>query len=158
MNSLMVLLAVLSVGRSVATIDAPEPMLSAVAMEACEEYGEAYGICPEFLMAVVETESSGKAYAENGGCKGLMQISTKHHADRMERLGVSDIYDERGNILVGTDYLAELFDEYEEASLVLDVYNGNSKAKSNYENGILSEYAGKILDRSEELERLHGKW
>ena len=123
----------------------------------CEEIGEEYGICPEFLEAIIETESSGQADAENGGCKGLMQISEKWHRDRMKRLGVTDIYDTYGNILVGTDYLAELFEEYGEASLVLDLYHGDSRAQNNYENGILLEYAAKILERSAELEILHGK-
>ena len=40
--------------------------------------GEAYGFEPEFLKAV------------NGGCYGLMQVSTYWHADRMERLGVTE--------------------------------------------------------------------
>lgn len=123
----------------------------------CEEIGGEYGICPELIEAMIESESSGQADAENGSCKGLMQISEKWHIERMERLGVTDIFDEYGNILLGADYLAELFEEYGEASLVLDVYNGNRNAMYNYENGILSKYAGKILERSAELERLHGK-
>ena len=131
--------------------------LSEEVKEYCVEIGEKYGICPEFLEAIIEAESRGQADAENGGCKGLMQISEKWHIERMERLGVTDIFDEYGNILVGADYLAELFEEYGEASLVLDLYHGDSKAMYNYENGILSKYAGKILERSAELERLHGK-
>lgn len=86
-----------------------------------------------------------------------MQVSERWHQDRMERLGVTDIYDERGNIKVGTDYLAELFEEYEEPTLVLDIYNGNSKAFEYYEQGIVSEYADKVLTRAAELEKIHGK-
>ena len=123
----------------------------------CEEIGEMYGVCPELLMAIIETESSGRAWVENGDCKGLMQVSQKWHADRMEKLGVADIFDPYGNILVGTDYLMELAEEHGEISLVLDIYNGNYKAYHNYENGIISKYAGKILDRAEELERINGK-
>lgn len=122
----------------------------------CQEIGEMYGICPELLMAIIEAESSGNQYAENGSCKGLMQVSVRWHADRMEKLGVTDIYDEYGNILVATDYIAELREDYEEVSYVLDVYNGNSKATYNYENGILSVYAESVLERSAELERLRG--
>jgi soluble lytic murein transglycosylase-like protein len=122
----------------------------------CEEIGEMYGICPELLMAIIEAESSGNQYAENGSCKGLMQVSVRWHADRMEKLGVTDIYDEYGNILVATDYIAELREDYGEVSCVLDIYNGNSKAYYNYENGILSVYAKSVLERSAELERLRG--
>ena len=122
----------------------------------CEEIGELYGVCPELLMSIIEHESSGNQYAENGSCKGLMQVSVRWHSDRMEKLGVTDIYDEYGNILVATDYIAELREDYEEVSYVLDVYNGNSKATYNYENGILSVYAKCVLERSAELERLRG--
>ena len=123
----------------------------------CEEIGEIYSVCPELLMAMIETESSGNPNATNGTCKGLMQVSEKWHMDRMKRLGVKDIYDPYGNILVATDYLMELAEKYEDIGIVLDVYNGNSKAMQNAENGILSEYAAKILGRAEMLERIHGK-
>lgn len=123
----------------------------------CEEIGEEYCICPEMLMAIIEAESRGDAYAENGGCKGLCQVSVKWNKSRMRSLGVTDIFDEYGNILVGADYLAELFEEYEDAALVLDVYHGDSKAVKRAERGEISVYAQKILDRSAELERLHGK-
>lgn len=123
----------------------------------CAEIGAEYCIAEEFIEAVIESESSGVAKAENGGCKGMMQVADRWHYERMERLGVTDIYDEYGNILVGVDYLSELFQEYGDAALVLDIYHGDRKAIRNYENGILSKYAGKILERSAELERLHGK-
>ena len=122
----------------------------------CEEIGEMYCVCPELLMAMIETESSGNPDATNGTCKGLMQVSEKWHRDRMERLGVKDIYDPYGNILVATDYLMELAEKYEDLGLVLDLYNGNSKAMQNAENGILSEYAAKILYRADMLVWIYG--
>lgn len=131
--------------------------ISDTARAACVECGEQYGICAELLMAIAEVESRGRPDVKNGSCCGLMQVSVKWHKDRMERLGVTDIFDEYGNILVVADYLAELFEKYHEASLVLDIYNGNSKAQKNYENGILSDYARAVLERSAELEVLHGK-
>ena len=85
--------------------------ISEEAQQQCITYGEEYGICPELLMAIIEQESSGKAYAENGSCKGLMQISEKWHKDRMDKLK-ADIYED--NVLIGTDYLAELFAENED--------------------------------------------
>ena len=126
--------------------------ISDEAYRACIEYGEEYGICPELLMAIIETESRGQADAEKGGCYGLMQISRKWHKNRMERLGVQNIYDERGNILVGADYLAELKNEYHELSLALDIYHGDSDAFENYKNGIVSDYVKVVLERSAELE------
>lgn len=123
----------------------------------CEEIGAQYGICPELLEAIIEAESSGNARAQNGGCKGLMQMNVKYHGDRMERLGVTDIYDARGNILVAADYLAELFGEYGDMGTVLMVYNGSSNALERGERADYTEYAEKIMKRSEQLERLHGK-
>lgn len=124
----------------------------------CIEVGKEYGICPELLMAIAEAESSGNAKAENGECKGIMQVVEIWHKERMERLGVSDIFDMEGNILVATDYLYELFEKYEDAGSVLMFYNGDNRAKSYLEgNTELSNYAKKILERSRELELLHSK-
>lgn len=134
-----------------------EHLLSVRAETACEDYGLAYGISQELIEAIIETESKGNPKAENKGCIGLMQVSARWHSDRMERLGVTNLYDERENVRVGTDYLAELFQEYEDPCLVLDIYNGNSKAMYYYEKGIVSPYADKILTRAAELEREHGK-
>ncbi len=131
-----------------------DAFISDNAYGACVEYGKQYEICPEFLMAIIEKESSGNPNAESEGCKGLMQISVKWHRERMEKLGVTDIFDERCNILVGTDYLSELFKKYGDIKTVLKVYNGDSRA---FEDGYISDYANGILERSAELERLHGK-
>lgn len=120
----------------------------------CVKYGEEYGICPELLMAMIERESSGRPDAESGGCKGLMQISDRWHKDRMERLEVTGIYDVDGNIHVGADYLAELFEKYEDVGIVLMVYHGEKDAATKTE---LSDYADWILTRSAELERMNGK-
>ena len=131
--------------------------ISETAQQACIEYGEQYGICPELLMAIIETESRGQADVIGGDCVGLMQINPKWHKDRMKRLGVTDLFDERSNILVGTDLLAELFEEYSEAAIVLGLYHGEKNAIKKAESGKMSSYAEGILERSTELERLHGK-
>lgn len=133
--------------------------ISDTAYNACAHYGEEYNICPELLMAIIERESSGQADAENDGCMGLMQISVKWHKERMDRLGVTDIFNEEQNIHVAADYLAELFDRHEEVYLVLMCYNmGESSAQKLFDKGICeSNYAVEICERAEELERLHGK-
>lgn len=123
----------------------------------CDEIGEHYGICSELLQAMIEKESTGNPDAVNGGCIGLMQISERWHMDRMNRLGVDDLFDPYSNILVGADYISELAEKHGDVALVLDIYNGNSKAFCNNDNGIISSYAKWILERSEELEREHGK-
>ena len=124
----------------------------------CEEIGAKYNICPELLEAIIEQESSGNPNAVGVyGDIGLMQVIPKWHRDRMQRLGVTDLYDPYSNILVGTDYLMELAEEYEDLATVLMIYNGSSNAVSRCEAGNYTEYAKSIMERSAELERLHGK-
>lgn len=134
-----------------------EQILSDEIIGYCDDIGEQYGICSELLQAMIERESTGNPLAVNGGCIGLLQISERWHLDRMERLGVDDLFDPYSNILVGADYLMELAEKHGDVALTLDVYNGNSKAFYNNENGIISSYAKGILERSEELERERGK-
>ena len=131
--------------------------ISLEAQVSCYEYGEMYDICPELLMAMIEAESSGNPNAENGDCKGLMQISERWHTGRMAEIGADDIWSETDNIHIGANYLHELFNRYEDVALVLMVYNGESDAVEKAENGYISDYARKILDRSAELERWKGK-
>lgn len=160
MKRMIVVFLLIIMTLSVSFISAARPAetyISLEAQEVCAKYGEEYGICPELLMAIIERESAGQTDAENGGCKGLMQISDRWHMDRMERLGVTDIYDVDGNIHVGTDYLAELFEEYGEVTTVLMVYHGERNAVEKSENGEISKYADWILTRSAELERRNGK-
>lgn len=160
MKEIMKLFLPIIMTLAVSFISTAQPVgtyISLEAQEACVKYGEEYSICPELLMAIIERESAGQADAENGGCKGLMQISDRWHTDRMERLGVTDIYDVDSNIHVGADYLAELFAEYGEAATILMVYHGEENAVAKAENGEISSYADWILTRSAELERWNGK-
>ena len=152
------LAASLVLPKSVMAKEEIEPThISVEAQVSCYEYGEMYDICPELLMAMIEVESSGNPKAENGDCKGLMQISERWHTGRMEEIGADDIWSETDNIHIGANYLHELFNRYEDVALVLMVYNGESDAAEKAENGYISDYARKILDRSAELERWKGK-
>ena len=122
-----------------------------------EEISAEYVICPELIMAIIEAESSGNPEAVRGLCKGLMQVSERWHSDRMERLGVTDLYDPYSNILVGTDYIMELAEEYGDLAMVLMIYNGSSDAEERWESGNYTNYATSIIERAAQLERLHGK-
>ena len=124
---------------------------------ACDIYGEIYGICPELLEAIAYFESGYEPTAENGTCKGLLQINTPCHKQRMQALGVTDIYDIDSNVMVAADYLAELFDQYEDVGIVLGIYHGEKNAIKRGQSGNLSTYVTKILEKSAELERAHGK-
>ena len=126
--------------------------------EICEEVGEEFGICPELLQALVERESSGNIFAVNGDCKGLTQISERWHEERMGRLGVTDLFDPKGNIRVCADYLLELRSKNDDLYWVLMHYNMKHKTASRlYEAGQYTEYAIGICERAAQLEREHGK-
>lgn len=119
--------------------------------------GEEFCICPETLQAIAWQESRYQEEAEAGGCSGLMQISERWHRERMERLGVTDLHDPEGCMRVAADYLAELAAWYEDISMVLMIYNGDSQAAEYGETGELSDYAAAILEKSYQLEQEHGK-
>lgn len=151
-RTLLILLLLLLVPakevRAEEKVEVPEEVI-----ELSEELGEKYCICPELLQAMAWRESRFNPEAVNGSCIGMMQVSERWHRDRMERLGVTDLTDMRQNMLVATDYLAELADKYGDIDIVLMVYNGDSRAGT----GIVSEYAETIMMLSAELERMHGK-
>ncbi len=128
------------------TVEVPQEV-AAIA----EELGEEYGICPELIQAIAWRESRFKSDAENKGCIGIMQVYEKWHKDRMKRLGVTDLYDMRQNMMVGVDFLSELFERYGDAPVVTAAYHGE---KDIYD---VSDYTKTIIELTEYLERKHGK-
>lgn len=126
--------------------------------ELTETAGAEYNICPELLQAIAWRESNYIPDVDNGSCKGLMQVSSRWHRDRMKELGVTDLHDPIGNMMVAADYLAELFEEHGDASVVLMFYSGDSRA-GDYSRGIgkMSSYVSEVLEASAALEREHGK-
>lgn len=130
-------------------------------MEITSEVGSLYNICPELLQAICYHESRYYITAENDTCKGLMQLNIKYMAERMKKLGVTDIYDEYSNVLLAADYIAELRDTTtygDDLYYVLMRYNmTTATANDLYEAGKVSTYAESVAAYAMELERLHGK-
>lgn len=126
------------------------------------EVGQMYGIKPTLLQAIVWYESTNNQYARNGGCYGYMQVSPRWHYDKMERHQVNDILDQYGNILIGTEVLAELLGKNDgNLPLSLMQYNGDSRAKYLNSIGDMSSYARKIINldsRLTSLEELYVKY
>lgn len=127
--------------------------------DACEKYGEQYGICPELLEAICWKESrfNNKVVDSTLKCIGLMQVNAPIHRKRMQRLGIYDLFDIDNNVHVGADILSELFKYNEDVGLVLMLYHGERNAYYKAKRGKISKYAKEILEISEELERAHGK-
>lgn len=143
----------LSVGfrSAAADYDIPEEI-----QEAADKYGDEYDISPEILLAIMRYESCYVPTVENGNCKGLMQVNVKVHKERMEKCGVTDIYDVDGNIHVGADLIAELYGEYGDYGIALGLYHGEKNAISNGRKGIYSSYTQKILKKAATLEEQKG--
>lgn len=122
--------------------------------------GQQYNISPELILAIIESESAGDPDAvSSSGCVGLMQIKPKFAVERMERLGVTDLYDPYSNILVGVDIISEFAKKYYDVPVVLMAYNEGeySGAVEQATRGEYSAYATKIMSRTEELEEQAGK-
>lgn len=142
------------VGYEIKTIEDSE--VPSDVMAAAEKYGAIYDICPELLEAVAwkETRYTSEAISADGSCIGICQVNPKWHKERMNRLGVTDLTDVEGNIAVAADYLHVLFEEHPgDPEIALMIYNGDHS----YKKGNISRYAQEIVNKSQELERKHGK-
>lgn len=85
----------------------------------CKRYGFEY----DTALAVMEIESGYRWDAVSScGAVGYMQVIPKHHEERMERLGITDVKDPFQNVVVAVDYLAELQDRFENMDKVLTAY------------------------------------
>ena len=119
----------------------------------CEEYG----IAPEVIVAMIERESryDAAAVGDNGKSAGLMQIQEHNHYDRIERLGVTNLFDPFENVEVGIDFFAQCITRNGgNLEMALIAYNAGQKgAETNYFNkGIYSNaYSQKVLEKAQIL-------
>jgi len=157
-KAILFLLALITAVESGMTAHANPIDVPTEVVEISEDLGAQYDICPELIQAICFKESSFQPDAENGGCVGMMQIYPEWHRERMDRLESTDLFDTRQNMTVGVDYLAELIGQYEDVSIALMMYNGNSSAEDVLAGlGEISDYADEVLAISAELERGNGK-
>ena len=102
------------------------------------------GIDMTMVLAVMEKESGYNADAVGDGEKsfGLMQIQPRWHKGRMDRLGVTDLFDPYQNIIVGADILKELSSKEKGDDWTIMAYNGGEQmADEHAENGTTTSYA-----------------
>ena len=128
-------------------LDAP---LQRYVMNVCKYYG----LDPALVVALIEMESgcNPDAVGDDGESTGLMQVQARWHIARMESLGVTDLLNPYENIEVGVNILAEKLDSGLGEEWALMAYNGgNQYADKLSQDGKVSEYAVKIMERAEEL-------
>ena len=121
------------------------------------EYCDNRHISPCLVMAMIEQESecdpNCRYTTDTEDSIGLMQIQPRWHSDRMAELCVTDLTDPKLNVIVGVDYLLELFRKNPEVEWVLNAYNGGEAyADRMQEIGIVTDYSLQIMNRAKELE------
>lgn len=96
---------------------------------------------PIVIKAIIHHESrySPEAVNSKTGVVGLMQVSKKWHTKRAQALGVDDLMDAYGNILVGCDILNEIYTQYHSINYAIDVFAGGYKYANSY-RGSISPY------------------
>lgn len=110
---------------------------------------------PILIEAMMETESNFQPnVVSSANCVGLMQISVRWQSDRAAKLGVTDLFDPYGNILIGIDLLKDLYFNYahEDIQLAIMMYNMDfSLARKIRANGELTPYAIKVMHTYDSL-------
>lgn len=99
----------------------------------CEQYYP--DVDPYIALAVLESESNYKPnVTSSAGAVGLMQWIPKWHAHRMEKFHLNDMWDPYTNIIVGMDYLNDLYSSTGSWREALYGYNHSTA----YVNSVLS--------------------
>lgn len=90
----------------------------------CEQYYPE--IDPYIVLAVLEMESNYQPNVESSaGAVGLMQVIPKYHAWRAEKYHLIDIWDPYTNIIVGVDFMNDLYQKYGDWNRALLGYNNS---------------------------------
>ena len=123
-------------------------------VEYCEEIGQQYGIAPELLEALIEVESSGRADVRSStGDIGLCQINLKYSKYTEQQL-----LDPKTNIKASAEILTDLFNKYDmEGLMAYNLGEYSETFREHLENGTLTDYADRIIKRSDYLQELHGR-
>lgn len=119
------------------------------------EIADDFGICPEIVLALIETESGGNPNAiGSSGDTGLCQIIPK-----FSKYSKNELLDPYKNIYACCELLSELSMKYEiqDALAAYNMGEYSKKFKRIVGTGQTTEYAEKIMKRAYELEEVHGK-
>jgi len=133
------------------SMNVPETVPNDIA-QYCESAGKQYNISPEMLMAIAWKESHFTPDAENGDCKGLMQINVDVHEDKLAVYG-GDWSDERTSIYTAAMVISEIIDQgNDDLGSIMSLYHGEGTPDA------YSKYTQEIGRISEDYERIDGKY
>ena len=140
--------------EAVEIYDVPlETELQMYIMDICESEG----IEPAVIFAMAEKESNFNADAvgDGGAAIGMFQVQPRWHQERMDNLGVTDLFNPYQNAAVAIDFLAELIDYYDgDVEKAVVAYNmGQTGAYNNcFSKGIYSSsYSRGVMERCQDL-------
>lgn len=113
-----------------------------------------HGIRPSIIFAMMQAESGFEAetIGDNGQSFGLMQIQPRWHYERMLKLNCTNLFDEKQNITVGIDILAELIEQGKGIEWALTAYNAGA---SNADTATDRSYALAVLNLAENWGRTY---
>lgn len=121
-------------------------------------YGRGYNFYPDvnlLVQSIIQVESNFDPNCiSSAGCIGLTQLSPYWQASRAAKLGVTDLWNPYNNILIGIDFLKDLYFNYanHDMPLALMMYNMDfSSARAIRRNGGMSDYAREVLRIFNEL-------
>lgn len=119
-----------------------------------------YGYDPELIISVILTESSFYKRAQsNKGAIGLMQLLPMTGKELAERNRIAlrhtdDLFDPQINVRLGTNYLAQLHEQFGDMRLALTAYNqgpGRVSAMLGRGDQLPTVYSQKVLFRYRQL-------
>lgn len=90
------------------------------------EYSKEFNVDENLIFAIIKNESNFEKEAiSNKNAKGLMQIleTTKADIEKQLKLENLDLLKVEDNILVGTKYISNLIDKYDDINLAIIAYN-----------------------------------
>lgn len=98
--------------------------------DACDQYPD---VPFELALSVIWKETAYRNIDGDGGESiGFMQVKEKYQAERMARLGITDLRDPYSNFLCGIDLLNELWQKYSDWHVVLIIYNYGEAGADEY--------------------------
>lgn len=115
------------------------------------EISSKYNVDPYLIKSIIFHESSFNETSSNGYCFGLMQIYEEAQINRIKKLGVTNLFDPKQNILVGVDIFYDYYiGSGNNTVFALMQYNGGYEYAANlYNKGIISEYANSVIIKAE---------
>lgn len=140
----IILIALAGCGREARAYE-PLPEMEIRAL--CEAASGWNGMDPCILQAIAFKESRYCPDAKNGPYIGLMQINQNLFKERAESLGIDDMWVPYNNILIASDYLSELMEDYPTEKAIVVYARGEAGS-----NGINSTaYSRSVIALANEI-------